>query len=480
MVLSFYAAFIRQPDWNINSRLGLVKAIVEEKRLTIDSYHAGEFATEDKAFYDGHYYSDKAPVTSLLGALIYTPIYRSVKQPLPISLFIMLMTTLTISIPCAILAPLLYNTSIRISRDKWFALIAALSIALATPIFPYAGAFYGHSFAAVLAFSVFYLWLDVNQFGASITYLRLFLSGLLLGFMVLTEYTTVLIAAILLGYIIYVLRAKQATWNWNIVGSFLAGGAIPFAVFVIYNQLSFGSPLAIGYANESLVEFKDLHSEGLMGIGWPNLKTLLYMTVHPLMGIFLQAPVLLLSVYGFAMFLRQRKYIAELIVSALIIIVYFLVVSSLKVWWGGNSFTVRYIIPILPFFIMFLVFLPRKYILFMILLGSVSFFNMLIASATTYTALDDIVREHLIQENGLSWKFSLLYQELLPRLLKNRLTLTWGGYIFGLESWYFNLALPLLAGGLLFVLFFLLNRSRKKSLTTASAPETINPNHLQP
>ena len=83
ITLAFYGYFIRPLDANIASRLGLVKAIVEEKSLVIDSYHAGEFETIDKAYVNGHYYSDKAPGASLLGALVYLPIY-GLDQPVTI------------------------------------------------------------------------------------------------------------------------------------------------------------------------------------------------------------------------------------------------------------------------------------------------------------------------------------------------------------------------------------------------------------
>ena len=61
-------------------------------------------------------------------------------------------------------------------------------------------------------------------------------------------------------------------------------------------------------------------------------------------------------------------------------------------------------------------------------------------------------------ENGvsISWQSFLLYSIILPRLLKNKLTLTWGNYFLGIESWYFNLAIPvMIAAGLLTVFYFI-------------------------
>ena len=218
IALTFYGYFIKPLDGNISSRLGLVKAIVEEKRFVIDTYHEGVLETIDKAYVNGHYYSDKAPGASLLGALVYLPIYGLIGQSLSTELFIMLVTALAISIPSAILAPLFYSLALRIVKEKWIALVIALCISLSTPIFVYGGAFYGHSLAAVLAFSIFFLWVEVRQFNAQITSNRLFLSGLLIGCMVLTEYPTLIIALILIGFMIWVVQSKQLSWNWKTMG----------------------------------------------------------------------------------------------------------------------------------------------------------------------------------------------------------------------------------------------------------------------
>ncbi len=219
----------------------------------------------------------------------------------------MLTTVLAISVPCALLAPIFYSVALRVIKNKWIALLIALSISLATQFFPYAGAFYGHSLAALLAISVFFLWMEVNQFNASITSSRLLFSGLLMGFMVLTEYTTLLIAIPLFAYMVIVARSVQQTWNWRVVGWFALGGVLPLILFASYNWACFGSPFALGYAYVSFPEFKELHSEGLMGIGWPNMQTLLYITINPMMGILIQAPVLFLSIGGFLIMQRERK-----------------------------------------------------------------------------------------------------------------------------------------------------------------------------
>src|SRR4030043_57630 len=71
-----FAYFYQDGGWNGNSRFGLIFAIVQEGRLTIDSFHAKNGTkTDDKSYFNGHYYSDKAIGPSLVGAIFYVPLY---------------------------------------------------------------------------------------------------------------------------------------------------------------------------------------------------------------------------------------------------------------------------------------------------------------------------------------------------------------------------------------------------------------------
>ena len=60
---------------NEDSRLALIAAVVERHRLDIDEDHE---MTKDKAWYDGHYYSDKAIGTAVLGVPVYAA-YREIR-----------------------------------------------------------------------------------------------------------------------------------------------------------------------------------------------------------------------------------------------------------------------------------------------------------------------------------------------------------------------------------------------------------------
>src|SRR3981081_2901838 len=64
----FFAYFEPYPDANQNSRLGLVRAIVEKRTTAIDEYASN---TIDYATFNGHIYSDKAPGLSFAAIPVY-------------------------------------------------------------------------------------------------------------------------------------------------------------------------------------------------------------------------------------------------------------------------------------------------------------------------------------------------------------------------------------------------------------------------
>ena len=63
---------------------------------------------------------------------------------------------------------------------------------------------------------------------------------------------------------------------------------------------------------------------------------------------------------GHGFIFAQRRYREEAILAACIICSYFVILSGYYMWWGGYAVGARHIIPALPFFCLFLVFVPKK------------------------------------------------------------------------------------------------------------------------
>src|SRR5215212_11685629 len=76
LALFCYSYFFQVAGWNQNSRMALIMSVVHHHQLNIDPYAE---ITGDKALYNGHYYSDKAIGTAVLGV----PVYAVLSKLLP-------------------------------------------------------------------------------------------------------------------------------------------------------------------------------------------------------------------------------------------------------------------------------------------------------------------------------------------------------------------------------------------------------------
>lgn len=129
------------------SRLNVLHAMVKEQRFVIDSY---EKNTKDKAYFDDHVISDKAPGTSLLGIPAFlesNAILRIRGIDLDSSSGWAISNWITTIGSVALLAALgglaLWHLLLRWVRRRT-ALVAVLGMMLGTLVFPYAGLFFSH------------------------------------------------------------------------------------------------------------------------------------------------------------------------------------------------------------------------------------------------------------------------------------------------------------------------------------------------
>ena len=155
-----YAYFYESGGWNQNSRFDMVRAILEEKNLTIDAYHEN---TQDKALSRGHYYSDKAPGLALLAlpvAATARPVLRVVgvdpMSPRGLVAISYAATVFAVGLSHSVsLRMCLFLIALRLGSTVNGAAFAALGLGLATPMWAYATLFWGHALAgACLIFRI--------------------------------------------------------------------------------------------------------------------------------------------------------------------------------------------------------------------------------------------------------------------------------------------------------------------------------------
>jgi hypothetical protein len=406
-LLSCYGYFFpRWADPNQNSRLDMVVAVVDDGTFQIDKYVHN---TVDYAKVGEHYYSDKAPGTAFLGIPIYAglklfldlPIVDNLtvklggnkafqatlredgsgilKQKVRFALAQVVITFLVAALPSALLGLLMYRLLAHFASGVWLRAVLVLGYGLLTPAFAYAGAFYGHQLSTALLFGAFYL---AFQMGELVTKqpvngstnrqvgepmrqavrnqkpgtLRLLIVGLLLGYSVVTEYPTLLVAGILYLYVLYILyRLGQ----WARISWVTLGGAIVAIGWMIYNTAVFGSPLELGYSHSEL--WQDQHHTGFMSLTLPHGEAMWGITFGIFRGLFILSPWLLLAVPGFWLWWRSGQRRVELLVAVASALAMLLFNASSIMWWGGFAVGPRYLLPALPFMVLPVAFVFREW-----------------------------------------------------------------------------------------------------------------------
>jgi len=372
-------------DWNESTRLDLTYSIAQRHAFNIDPYHKN---TGDKAVFQGHYYSDKAPGLSffsvpvfILTKAVITTLRLSINFDFPDSRIIFyILTFICVGMPSALLGVIFYKFIGYFTGNKGFQLITALGYSLATLAFPYSTLFIGHQFSAVLVFSAFFLAFRLKHSGKD-GHKQLFLIGLIAGYAVISEYPTGIILPALFLYIFSFIRQKKD------IAFFIFGAIGPFLLLMYYNYACFGNPLVLSYRFETPnPEFEGM-KKGFFGITNFNLSRLYEITFGPQRGLYRTSPLLLLCIPGFYYMFKRKEYRPEFYLFLSVTLAFIIMNSSYYAYNGGAAMGPRHIIPILPFMSAGLIFYLERFresstakSIFKILFA-VSFFMMLFGTA---------------------------------------------------------------------------------------------------
>jgi hypothetical protein len=430
-----YAYFYQEGGWNANSRFGMIFSIVQEGSLSIDNFqNQPGTETGDKANYNGHYYSDKAIGPSVVGAIVYEPLYwiKRVFNRVSLPSAKIILTFLVIGLPSAIAGSLMFILCYYLSKDRTRAYLASMTIALGTMYLPFSSIFFSHQFASSLIFSAFFMVFFLKENPEVCNNWYLFVIGSLLGWALISEFPTI---AIILAIVIYYFSIIWKKPPYRRSRSFLLpmlGGSIPILLQLLYNKLCFGNFFSFGYSFSNNQNFYVAMGQGLMGIHLPDLMVLFYMTFHPLMGLFWESPVLLTSIIGAGYMFRLNRYRSEAILAVWIIGSYLVLMSGYYMWWGGTVFGPRHIIPVLPFFCILLVFIPRRFTWPFVLLSLISIGQMMIVAASYVLVPETMVLK--IGSLGF-FDYSNIYSFCLQQLIKGDFGWNLGHQLLGLENW---------------------------------------------
>jgi hypothetical protein len=325
--------------WNQLSRALPLLSVIEEGTLRIDARHE---LTGDKAFIDGHYYSDKAPATTLLalplyalaraalagsryaedGARAYSS--RPLDDAIAIGTFV-----------CSVL-PFLAILLLFVSRLEERAQpdgvstprMVAVWLLYGSFVFVYADYFFGHMLAALLLLLAYRAFVERDAPLAA---------GLALGGAFVTDYPSLVVLGV---------WGLQSLWAGRTSRALrLGAGALPgILASLLYNWRLTGNPLTPAYKYVSLPEF-ELQTRAF-GFGGPSPEALWELVFGQARGLFFHTPLLLclLLALPVAGLLSVKRWATSPVLALLG--AYLVVFSSFYMWTGGSCYGPRFLIPV--------------------------------------------------------------------------------------------------------------------------------------
>ncbi len=464
------AWFYQDPEWNGNSRLELTRAIVEQGNFRIDNYHtAPAWLTEDTSIYAGHYYTDKAIGSSLFAVPFYFLLFHlaaSLGVSLGSDLIKHILTTIVLGGAFTLNGVVLFLIADQITQKSWKALIASLALSFGTMLWPYSAVFYGHVITGAFLILAFYLLFSRRNVSETISSRRLFFTGMVIGLAFITEYTSSLIILGLCLYTAYNLRGQKPKTFVRLVAIGFVGSLVPLSLMFVYNLMVYATTLAFGYTHEASDTFQQGMSQGLFGIHFPDPSVLYHITLDPQFGLLWLSPLLLLTPIGYFILFRKSAFRAEGLLSLYSVAALLALNAGYYLWWGGNAFGPRILIPALPFFIIPLAILPDSLLPILGILGILSGFQMLIPLiGQIQIDIAYIARLNAFRIAHVPFHdFSILYSYVLPQILTRyqQGIASWNlGSALGLPYWISVLPLLLVEAGLI-----LLFRRIEKPLST--------------
>ena len=329
-----FSYFNHSDGWNQGVRLAELHAIVLKHTIRIDAYHQ---LTGDKAYIEGHYYSEKAPamVLAALPAFATTVWIQQMlgidpdKQPAwRVSEWIA--TAGSVGLLAALGGVAFF--ALLIERfDPLTAVIGTFGVFLGSLIWPYATSLFAH--AGTMGLLGIALWAALSEASPK----RDYVAGLAAGLAVASEYPGVFPCAVIGLYLGY--QGLSRMWRFGL-------GTIPAALLILTNNyITTGSPLSVSYGANA--NFPEISTGNAMGFNLPNLEVMFALFIGEYRGLFFWCPILIMAIPGLVELFRKERAIAIMVIAVTVVIL--VQVASFYMAFGGNAVGPRYLSPALPF-----------------------------------------------------------------------------------------------------------------------------------
>ncbi|MBC7171590.1 MAG: hypothetical protein H5U40_04150, partial [Polyangiaceae bacterium] len=291
----------------------------------------------DASYFRGRFYSDKAPGSSMLAAVVYR-FARVFAAPRDFTIeeLVHLMRR-CLMLPFALLGfGLLRALLRRVGTSEPSVDIASLALMLGTAAFHYSVAFYGHFLVTVMLLAS--LWLLMGE-DRRRRWPSLLASGAAAGLAGMTEYQGIVAAALLFVFVLFRERRRPSG-----IAAF-ALGAAPFAAALLaYNEAAFGGPFEFSFEHLADSRLQDHPHRGFAGIVEPSAKGALLALFSPTRGLITTAPIVVLFPVGLIALARREDGAFALLLGAHV--AYFLAFAfGVETRLLGSGFGPRLLVP---------------------------------------------------------------------------------------------------------------------------------------
>lgn len=295
---------------NEGVRVFMVKAMVDENTFALDKTVKEWGYIDDKAKRDGHIYSSKAPLMSLLGAAAYALI-KPITGVLDREALTRVCRVFATALPVLLLVAAWSARLRRRIYDPVIADIATVGVVMGTGVLAYTTLFTGHAVAAMACGVAFLLMPDetlanpdLNELQKKQRFWSLVGIGFLLPLAVGAEYPAFLAAAPL--GLLCLWRCRR--FFVQAMPPLLLGALLPSAGVLWAHHKMFGAPWRTGYSMLENQSYAQVHGHGFFGIGVPKLDVLLASIGSPYMGLLFFAPLLAVGLLAVCWPRRWQKW----------------------------------------------------------------------------------------------------------------------------------------------------------------------------
>jgi hypothetical protein len=341
-----FAYFYEGGGWNQNSRFDLLRAIVEKHTLRIDDFHEN---TGDKAHFQGHYYSDKAPGAVFL-AVPFAVVARAAMRTAGVDpesargeyAMSYLVSLFAVALPTALGTVCLFFVALRWGGSVCGAAFAALVMALGTPVWAYASLFWAHALVGACLVFAFAAALRLgDETGARAEFVWALAVGVAAGWATVTEYPAAPASAILAVFALSRVWARGSSSRWRVVAGVGLVAGLCAMVLMAYLHAAFGS-FRPSYAYYDPSSFTFMHDRGYLGLTYPHIEVVLKLLFGSSRGLFFAAPVVLAAPLGIRWLWQGKTTRGAAIAITSIVAYYFLFNATFYEWRGGRSYGPRY------------------------------------------------------------------------------------------------------------------------------------------